>query len=489
MELFSKRIAWLAVIGAVAVVLIQFWVRPPWRDEYWALFFAAPSMDLGAAVSGRMTADVHPPLYFMTLHVWLQIIDHELFARGLNLILIAVAFALGWAWRGKQRQQTIVYLFLCATSFWLVFFAAEIRMMAALFLACMLSVLAARNATERPAERYRWLAAFAGVGLLAASMHFFGALWIGAFGLCLGLSFLMQRKAASFIATGLSTLVALLPVLFWIALVRPDQNSGAPDVMPPPLENLTKGLEQYLRGIIVKTFIANWPAWIAGILGLSALFKAGPARFEKTVLAGVALSTLIAFSIHLGLVSMIKERAFIVIIPGIFYLLASGLVSIRPDQGKAKRMAGWVPIMALVAFPLFSTEYFKDREEYHRVADYISGFEACRDAPILMYERPSGQGEAYSAFYARSVTRYAFDGAGLDLEPLTEAGMNRARQSWASSTCPVRAIGLVLPRGNGRRHREMREEMQALGLPLDQWHEERFGEGRSIVFMDGPSAS
>ncbi|MEM5518220.1 hypothetical protein WNY37_14770 [Henriciella sp. AS95] len=487
MELFNRRMAWIAIIGALGVIVAQIIFRPPWRDEYWALYFSAPDMGLTTAVDERMSADVHPPFYFIVMHYWLQLLDNELFARFFNLVLMAGAFAAGWAWRGEKARQTALYLFLCVTSFWLIFFAAEIRMMAALFLTCMLSVLAARNAQGDAGVRIGWLAAFCAIGMATASMHFFGTLWTGAFGLCLGLSFLLRGQVVGFVAAGIATLVALLPALLWILLVRPDQNSGAPDVLPPVLDNLNDGLEQFLRGIL-KAFIANWPSWIAGILGLGVLFKSGAARFEKTLLAAVLLSVAIAFAIHLSVVALIKERAFIVIIPGILYLLASGIVALQPGQTKARRIAGWIPLMAIIALPLFSTEYFKDREEYNRVTAFISGYEACEGAPILMYERPSGQGADYSSFYARRVTRRAFDGEGLNLKPMTEPAIAEAEAGWSSSSCPVRAIALVLPRGNGRRQREMREEMRANGLPLDEWTERRFGEGRSIVFVTGAEA-
>lgn len=484
MQIFNRRVAWLAVFGAIATIVAQIWLRPAWRDEYYSILLSTPSLSFQRTITGPITTDVHPPLYSLVLHFWLHLQSNEVFARLLNLLLMGIAFTIGWNLRTGHRQQTAVYLFLCVTSFWFVFYGAEIRMLAAQFLSCMLSVLIARNAYEQPARRYVFLAGFFAIGVIAASLHFFGTLWVSAFGLCLGLLFLIERKPAAFFATGMATFLAILPTLIWVILTRPDQSEVASQTLPPFFDNLEAGLTQFLRGLIVKTFIANWPAWIAGGLGLAVLLKSPNARFEKTVLASLCLSVLIAFTIHLGFVSMIKERAFIAIIPAILYLLASGLASLRTEQSRAVRIARWTPYMAIVALPLFSTEYFKDREQYDQVVDYITQSEACHEAPILMYERPSRHGVDYSAFYTRTVTRHAFGGDGLDLLRISPETLEYAQAQWQGMECEVRAIALVLPRGYGRRYREMREELRAGGLPLDRWEEKRFGEGRSIVFVE-----
>ncbi|MEL6862414.1 MAG: hypothetical protein AAGL11_11295, partial [Pseudomonadota bacterium] len=103
--------------------------------------FRRPNEPLLDTIRFKISNDVHPPLYFSLLHGWLQLYQHEIFARFLNLVFIVLAGLSAWRMRGQRVEETKLYLFLCATSFWLIFYAAEVRMMGGLFLVSGLLVL------------------------------------------------------------------------------------------------------------------------------------------------------------------------------------------------------------------------------------------------------------------------------------------------------------------------------------------------------------
>ncbi|MCI4643956.1 MAG: hypothetical protein MRY64_04150 [Hyphomonadaceae bacterium] len=477
MQLFDRRIWALALMVALSLLLAQFAFRPPWRDEYWALYFSAPGEPILDAVSGKMVRDVHPPLYFSLLHYWRQIGESELFARSLNLVFLGLGGWLAWSMRRDRVRETALYLLLCATSFWLVFFSAEIRMMAGLFILCAILVLAGRNMLQEDGGRPVDALVFLLCGAAAASCHFFGALWTGSLGLMLGLAVLLRGEPARFVKMGLVTTLALLPVLAWIALVRPDQNPGAISAPRGFLSLLEEALEQFLRGVTVKTAFANLALTIAAICGLGAALRGAQGRETRPLLWAVGLAVAIAFGVHLFLVAMIKERAFIVIIPPILYLASVAVLSLRPEQSRAQVAARWIPLVAALSLPLFSSELFKDRERYGAVRAFLADHPACAGSPILTYERPSDQAQDFSWFFTRSVLAGAFSGEDPRLVRLAEAG----EMDWAPA-CTIRALALSMPRGT-RGSEEMYAALSAAGYPIEDWQEVVLGEGRSRVFI------
>jgi hypothetical protein len=50
------------------------------------------------------------------------------------------------------------------------------------------------------------------------------------------------------------------------------------------------------------------------------------------------------------------------------------------------------------------------------------------------------------------------------------------------STCPVRAVALALPKGNGVAQAEARARLAAAGVPLESLTEQAFGRGRTLAF-------
>jgi hypothetical protein len=484
MGLLTSRWALGAIAVAAGLLVAQFWLRPLWRDEYWALYFSAPHAPLAETLMGKMTNDVHPPLYFVILHLWRQISDAEIFARCLNLVVIGLGAWGAWALRGAKRPaETGTYLFLCASSFWLVFFGAEVRMMGALFVLCGLSVLIVRNALDAPEHMTGYAILYTLVGMLAASMHFFGALWIAALGGAAGFALLFRKQFLGFVTFGLASALAIAPAVAWIALVRPDQNPGAPSVMPPLGENLEYGANQLLRGLIVKTVFANLFAFIAAGLGVRALMARKQDDLPEVLFSAIALTIIIAFAIHLSVVSMIKERAFIVIIPALLYLVAAAISALEPRQRRAAFFVKWAPLAAALSLPLFSSELFKDRENVAPVRALLQAAPACANAPVVIVLRRSEQGWDFASFMTRAILKDATPGG----EPqwLAHDDLIAAGKSAPQSPCPIKAIAIGAPRGERDFHEDARTELARLGLKVgdDGLEERSFGGGRTRVYI------
>ncbi|MEO0467422.1 MAG: hypothetical protein AAF216_12845 [Pseudomonadota bacterium] len=482
MRVFNQRAWTTAVLVALALVLAQFVFRPPWRDEYWALYFSNPNASLWPLITETMSRDVHPPAYFILLHAWRQVAEVELFARALNLVFLAFGAWGGWQMRGQRPHETALFLLLCGTSFWLVFFSAEIRMMSALFVLCALMVLAGRNwlSGHNPTVN---MACWVGLGMAAASSHFFGALWTGSFGLALGLAWLLRGRFFGFVQAGVFTLVALAPALAWIAIFRPDTNPGAPSAEVVFTQALTDGLEQFLRGITVKTAFANLAATVAASFGLRAALSGWQGGETRPLLWAVGIAVAVAFGVHLFYVPLIKERAFIVVIPALLYIAAVAIRSLKPEQTRALAISKAAPIVAAISLPLFASELFKDRERYREVVAFLADRPGCAGSPILAYERPSSQAQDFAWFFTEQVLDKAFEDGDLALVRLSAgAGLP------PNAGCDVRALAMNMPRGS-RGADDMYAAFSDAGHPIADWQEIVLGEGRSRIFVSRESSA
>ncbi|MEO0450098.1 MAG: hypothetical protein AAFZ74_07290 [Pseudomonadota bacterium] len=460
----------------MAFIMAQWSLRPPWRDEYWALYFSEPGDDLLGLIRWKISNDVHPPLYFSILHTWRQWFDGDYAARALNLVFICVGGALGWALRGGRPKETLLFLGLCATSFWLIFYSAEIRMMSGVFVVCALTVLVGRNLTM---GHRVWVNGFVflGLGAIASLSHCFAAVWVASFGLSLGLGSLARGQARAFLGIGAISFAAILPTACWVLLSRPDQNPGAPAPDLGVLQALMDGLEQVLRGLIIKTGFAN--LLVVGLtwLGWQAAFRSEQRHELLCIVTGAGLTVGIVFAIQLLYLPFIKERAFIVIIPALLYIASVSLCALKPEQVRAQRCLKWVPVAAIASLPLFSTEFFKDREHYGDVRAFLSQTPQCASIDIVAYERPSEQAVDFSWYFTQRVLRGTYDPGALSLRYLQGATDRPAQDA-----CPVRALAMAMPRGT-RGTEEMLAAFRAAHHPVDDWIMIRFGEGRSYIFV------
>lgn len=476
----ANRTLALAVAAALALLMASLVLRPLWRDEYWALYFSAPDLSLREAMETRMVRDVHPPFYFILLHFWRRVSDADLWSRAFNLLALAAGAAAVWRLGRAHARETALFLALCAGSYWVIYFGVEVRMYALVFAACAVSLHAARTALEaqNATQRGTGLGVFAIAGAIAGASHYFGALWIACLGLCLGLAFLFRGRSATFVATGMASLVALAPTAFWIFHASPETKPGAEGEILPLGEAFGYAANQFLRGLVVKTFGSNLPAFAAAALAAPALVRKRDA-IDAVALGAVVLTAAIAFAVHLFALPLIKERAFIVIMPAVIFLCVRALGALGDRQPLALRLAALAPLAALITPFLFTPEYFKDREQLGEVRKLIAQSGACAGAPVLAYFRPSAQAPDFHPF----MLRRALGGATSDSRDVTLIDAADGRAPAWSPACRVRAVALVLGKGETPLHAQARATLKAAGAPLDKWEERRLGRGRSLVWL------
>lgn len=479
----ALKLRWLALASLLPllVMLAAMVLKPLWRDEYWSLFFSEPALDLTTSVPTRMLEEVHPPLYYVALHAWRSMLpDDPIFARLLAIPIVLVGAASIWL-LGKNKRETLIFLLFSLGSYWVIYFAAEARPYLLLYVGCGMSVFLLARIIEGGGDRRGWLLLplWTLLGATIGLTHYFGGIWFAAAGLCAGVTELIARRPGRFIAIGVATTAALAPAAAWAYY---SAQALGPGMLPPANEfapELMHTLNQFLRGLVVKTFGSNPLILLAGFGGLIAAFSFKQ-RLSSILAFGALLTVLIVFAVHFAGLHWIKERAFIVIMPALIFVLARSVADLRIGDGMGARFASLVPVATLMMPFLFIPEYFKDRERLGDLQRYArSHAAACAGQPLLIHYRPSPH-DGFQPMVARWVFRSADGGP---LFQLIEAAPGAALQA-PDSACPIRAAALLLEKGGGESRDLAYREFARAGLDTDRLHERAFGKGRNLLLVE-----
>lgn len=476
---WDRRWVWAALGVTALLIAASIWQRPLWRDEYWALYFSDPASPLRELVFQKIVKHEHPPAYFALLYLWRFVWDNDVWARVLNLAFDAAAAWTIWRLGRDRPRETGAFLLIAATSYWVIFFAAEIRMYALMFAGCAVSCFAARRALQ--GDALKMAGVFAIFGFFTALSQVFGAMWIGLLGGWMTLAFLWRRNWSAAATWTLATALGVGPALAWVAMVRPDE------IYHTFRENrmlIEAGLAstQFFRGLVVKTFGSNLLLYIAAFFGITALIRKKDA-FDVVLGLSVLSGIVIPFAFHIFIEPMIKERGFIVIMPAVMLLAVRAVESLSENQKTARRLVGWIPIAAMISPLFFAGEYFKDREHLGEARRFVAeNAAACAQSPIAIYYREAVQGADWSRYVAHRAFKGAANGHDLNLVDLDALTAPPA----AAPGCPIRAIAPMLPRGETDLHEQVRAELRARGFDLNALDERRLGDGRTLVFVARP---
>ena len=120
-------ILWIVLL-ALGLRLARLAFQPLWWDEGWSLYFA--TTDVGAMLN--LTAvDIHPPLYYLLLHLWTLLLGPSPLAVRLLSVLVGTAtvpllYATGRRLLG-ERGGLLAALLLAISPFH-VYYSQEVRM-------------------------------------------------------------------------------------------------------------------------------------------------------------------------------------------------------------------------------------------------------------------------------------------------------------------------------------------------------------------------
>jgi hypothetical protein len=459
--------ALVATAAALGWTIAHLGDRSLWFDELFTASLAAPTTP-GDEAAYVISHDVHPPLYFASVRVWLGLLDAsgEWAVRAFNVIGLALAImGAAWAARMKVEAPMAVWSALFFTSFGVLWYLQEARMYAFLifdcFLVCVVALVYEKLASSDARPTLVFIAATIAAFVVLPFMHWFAALFAGLVLLGLFALALLDRRrgfAILFLACGLA--LGGLAVM-WIALfytstvgVLGDYDSGA-------------GLELWqlrfgLVGTLLFTFTLNpfliaAAAWVAFVV-LRRPFRR-PTLTLLVVCAGLVPVLILAASFH---TPVNQTRNFVGFVGAGTLLAALGVASAAArlslaPRGVAAGLAGLLAVslgLGLAADRLYPK---LERTAWREAGAYVRSLPGCDDAPIAVSvqwsNRPTNPGP-----FAGNTTRrkFAYYAGGYERFELVYRDDERLPEGAGAGACPVVFwVGLTTEEDAEQRAREL----------------------------------
>ena len=373
----------------------------------------------------EVSKDIHPPLYFTALGVWLALTGTSEFAlrflsAATGTLVVPLMYVLGRAIGGTRLGRAAALL--VAISPLLVYYGQEVRMYApSAALVVAVAVMAWRGISLAPPRRWVWQ--YILLGGVSAYVHLYNLLPVLAFNVAyalLALPVLLRDPRGGSLAARLRPVgwwaLAQLGVLglllpwFPVMLSKGLIGSGGSD-QAVPLGSIALDLARgFAVGLLANPARYDWltaSAWAIGavsaVLGVVLALRAGPMRplARGAVLAAcwVAISMLVMYVTIAGRHDF-APRYLISALPGFGLLLAAGLALLL--RARWLLPVGLVVVVGATSLPL--VDYY--RQPLATRPD--------QRAAIRMLESMAGSGDAVvmDAYYATVVFEY-YDKLGL----------------------------------------------------------------------------
>lgn len=221
---YKRFLPWILIllIGLFLRLRVLTGVGTLWNDEAFSRHFAL--LPLGRLL-GLMTLDVHPPLHAALLHFWMRLFGDGVLAVRLMSLVASVAGLAVFARLARRlyaKKDAMLALFLAAFSPLMVYYGADGRMYALVFLLSALSAWWFWRMTDPPSPdgyggargEARVVEAWMWVSMALAMTHLTGALVIAAQGL-----FLLRRPECRPLFRKLLPRFLLIALVFSLWLV------------------------------------------------------------------------------------------------------------------------------------------------------------------------------------------------------------------------------------------------------------------------------
>ncbi|HEX7592964.1 MAG TPA: glycosyltransferase family 39 protein, partial [Anaerolineae bacterium] len=142
MKRIDHRILLAAItLGGFALRLVRLDFQPLWWDEGYSIFFATRDF---RTMLERTAVDIHPPLYYALLQIWMAFAGtSQVAARLLSVVIGVAAIPLIYLLAIKlfaQRRVALIAALLLAVSPLHIYYSQEVRMYGLVTLLCLASV-------------------------------------------------------------------------------------------------------------------------------------------------------------------------------------------------------------------------------------------------------------------------------------------------------------------------------------------------------------
>ncbi len=418
---------WSFVIrrSSLALTLLAFALRvyrldsqSYWIDEAWTLRFAhMPWAELWRWLS---TEELHPPLYFPLMHLWVSLIGDTEFATrfvsaGVSLLAVPLTYRLG-ATLGDRRLGLIAALLMAVAPFQ-VWHGQDARNYAMLTTAAALSLWAFVSLWQGRRGWGWWLLYVIGTAWTVLS-HYHGLAVVGVQGLWLLLT-LPRRGLRPVLVWAGALLLSLLPLAAWLS-VGPRLLASAHWLTLVPLaESFGLGAIAYSVGQMVPAPTAAWltaPFVVFYLLGL--LYAARRPRWGRWrgwemllfLLSATLAPNVAAWVFSLLRTPVYMERYLIPVQIAFLLAVAAGVIGAadglarlaRRHQPAVRAAAGLLSLLVLLGVSgwVLAQHYTNPmyaKEDWRGVVRTIEQFSQPGDAILLTGDG----GEMLLAYYYR----------------------------------------------------------------------------------------
>ncbi len=411
----------LVLTVAAALRFYQLDAQSFWNDEGNSARLSERALQ---AITIGTASDIHPPLYYYTLHFWRAVVGHSEF----TLRSLSVVFGVLLVWLiyliGRQffsKPAAFFSALIAATNPFLIYYSQEARMYAMLAAWAALStylLLQISNCKLQITKSLRLTLAALYVLVSAAGLYtqytFAFILFVHNLAVVIGLITRREqlvRRALVWAAIQLAILLLYLPWLP-VALSR----MGGWQVQPQSHQlgvALLDTLRLFIYGITLPTSQAKAGMAVAAIFILASLWTAKQAEYRRQV-GFLALWWLapVALILSLGLYREAYLKFMLISTAPLCLLLGHGLVSAwQATAAKSVNPKGLMRLMritiaalaVLAAAPLvlsLSNLYFNPsyaRDDYRGIVQHIRSIERPGDAVLLI---APNQWEVFTYYYA-----------------------------------------------------------------------------------------
>jgi len=452
----SDWLAHVILFVALALRLYRLPSQSIWWDEGHSLFVASHSL---SAIPTIPAMDVHPPLYFWLLHVWMGLAATSEFAlRFLSVLFgvltVALLYKIGRSTMGLFGGRIAALLAALATLY--LAYSQEVRMYTLVSALSAASIYVFHEYLQADiSARRKWLIPYAVVNALGLYAHyFFGFLlifqnlyWLGA--LISSGGWRKPREWLMWAASQLLIVFLLAPQLYTAA--RQVTSYKNTNLIPPSFAEFwvscwrafTLGLDNWAEQD------RGWMLLCLGVLlvGLGARYIPRPDRRVKSASIGLWLACFVVPLLFYYVVLLdrasFSPRYMMVVTPALYALLAFAVWQL------GRR---WLPLGAVALVGLLGTFSFADyryffdpstyKDETRELARFLEETATAQDVIFIDVPHPL---DYY--YHGDAPQRYLFVDIHTIADVLTAACQGRARLffvQWRQSDTDPRGAVLFL---------------------------------------------
>ena len=412
---------WLLALTLLALILRAYRVdfQPLWWDEGWTVYFATADVP---SMIARTAIDIHPPFYYLILHLWTLIfgpsaVSVRLFSMGVGALSVPLMFLVARRLFGP-RTALVAALILSVAPFH-VYYSQEARMYALVTLLVLASsylfLLLLEEQASRTKRRVHWI-----LYVLATSMAMYTQYYAAFLPVAQTLFlFLRIRRYKDvlprWIAAQTVLLFAYLPWLLYAGprlvayvgnkLVKEgDVPAGLWTYLYSHFVVFSVGHlseERHLLSLLAVVFAA------LALVGALACFVAGR-RLEDSVWptsdSALYLVLCLFIPLTLGYVVNLRfpftatgiERLFLFSVPAFYILVAVGVSWLRVRFRVAGAVVGL--LVVVVSIPPLSDFYSFERyvgEDYRPVVKKVQALARPEDVIVAVHPWMIGYFQAY----------------------------------------------------------------------------------------------